>query len=248
VTQTDTIFAVRQDVDLDDIPGSLPPTQTVPLELALPWRVDEFLSTMDRLSGLKNHIQTSGLSVVTVHAPQGRLTDDMFRSWALPTMAFAESVGARVVTFHPENCAKLEKPNLQRIAVANIKQLQRQFDPRVSIESFGNPKRVMSPEDIVGLGLPLTLDVSHLESARTLSIIGAHWRQIRVVHLSEYGWHEGHEKNRTHTPAGKTCEEVLRILKAKGWQGVITLEYLEEFRSVMFADRERLEKDWRRAM
>jgi sugar phosphate isomerase/epimerase len=234
-------FAVRREVDLraPELPKG------VPLEVALPWRLGDFLEQMDDLPRLEHYLIENGIHVASLHATQGKLTDDAFISWALPTVKLARKVGARIVVFHPNNAAKTEKFNLQLVALSNLKRLQRESGGVVvAIETFAHAKRVLTPEEVVTLKLPLVVDVSHLEPARTMTLIETYHRGIVGIHLSEVRWHDVYQKEHTHMPAGPICEKVLEKLRETKWRGVITLEYLSEFHELMFEDRDRLEAEW----
>ena len=235
-------FAVRREVDLraPELPTG------IPLEVALPWRLVDFLEQMKDLSRLERYLIENRVNVASLHAAQGKLTDDGFLSWALPTVELAKKVGASMVVFHLNNVAKKEKPNLQLLALANLRRLRHEAgDMAIAIETFAHPKRVLTPEEVVTLKLPLVVDVSHLDPGRTLALIDAYHAGIVGIHLSEVAWHEGYQKNQTHMPAGPVCQKVLEKLRQKNWHGVITLEYLREFHEKMFEDRARLEAEWR---
>lgn len=69
----------------------------------------------------------------------------------------------------------------------------------------------------------MTLDVSHIrDNSFIRQIIESYWHNIRVVHLSAKGEREHH------LPIDSFCVEVVKLLKDKGWQGNIILEYLPQ--------------------
>ncbi len=178
-------FSIRRSIYFDAFDKWLSGLAGVPIELALPYKLDDFLTGMDRLDALAAYIHEKGVVVNTVHATQGRLCDDRFMSWALPTMTFAEKIGALVVVFHPESVRKLDKPNLQVVALNNLKALQRLTSVTVAVETFGNAKRIITPEEMIEFRLPMVLDTSHLFQQRIFTVIEQYSRGIVAVHLSE---------------------------------------------------------------
>ena len=195
---------------------------------------------MDRLDALAAYINEKGVIVNTVHATQGRLRDGRFMSWALPTMKFAEKIGAAAVVFHPESVRKLDKPNLQVVALNNFKALQRLTSATVAVETFGNAKRIITPEEMIESDLPMVLDTSHLFQQRIFTVIEQYSRGIVAVHLSELRG-EGKE-SLPHLPVETYGFTVLQRLKEKGWNGTVTLEYLPDYHDRLIPDRARLEE------
>lgn len=238
-------FGIRRAVDLQRIPVSLAGLGDIIIECALPYKLDEFLEQQDQLPALESYIQENDIRVGTVHAPQGHLTEAFFFSWALKTMRFAESVGASCVVFHPENCKLDRKSNIQLTALQNIRRLQRETSVTVAIETFGGPKRVLTPEDILSKKLPMVLDTSHLFPERSLDLIRTYAHNIAGVHLSEsrldeHPEHRG-EKNQ-HQPVKEFAFHVLDELVMKKWQGTVTLEYMPWWHHRLVDDCRMLQK------
>lgn len=236
-------FSIRRDVDLQSFEKDLSGLEGVPIELALPYILDSFLLHVDRLLELADYVRDAGILVSSVHAAQGRLSDPNFISWALPTVRFAEAVGAGIVVFHPERTAKIDRRNLQMVALGNVKRLQRETDATVAIETFANPRCVLTPEEILERKLPMILDTSHLFVERILGIIEAYSQGIASVHLSELRG-EGKE-SLPHLPVESYGIEVLQALRATGWDGNVTLEYLPQFHDRLIPDRATLEELFR---
>lgn len=232
-------FLIRRGVNLHSFDESLTGLARIPIELALAYRLDDFLAGMDRLDALAEHINDKAIAVSTVHATQGRLSDVRFMSWALPTMKFAEKIGIPVVVFHPEAVRKLDKPNLQVMALNNLKALQRLTSVTVAVETFGNSKRIITPEEMIEFGVPMVLDTSHLFQQRIFAVIEAYSRGIVAVHLSELRG-EGKE-SLPHLPVETYGFAVLERLKERGWDGPVTLEYLPQYHDRLVSDRETLE-------
>jgi len=210
--------------------------------LALPYVLDSFLAGMDHLDDLAAYVQSAGILVGSVHAPQGRLADETFLRWALPTIRFTEKVGAPVTVFHPESVPKLLKPSAQAIALRNAKRLQRETSVTVAIETFGNAKRVLTPEETAEFKLPMILDTSHLFVRRIFEVIEAYHSGIIGLHLSEMRYNEEAGHDLPHMPVASYGIEVLQTLRARGWDGNVTLEYLPQYHDRLIPDRATLEE------
>ncbi len=234
-------FAIRREAHFETYEQDLKGLQGIPIELALPYQLEVYLQGRGRLEALTTFVKDARISCPSVHAPQGRLTDDNFLSWAGETVRFAEAVGAGVVVFHPENTRKDARTNLQLTALGNIRKLQRETGLRIAVETFGGPKRLLSPEEIGERHLWMVLDTSHVEQDRARDLIGRYHGTIAAVHLSEMRLDEKTGEKRPHLPVTDFGREVLRLLEAKGWQGTVTLEYLPEYHDQLLPDREKLE-------
>lgn len=232
-------FSIRREINFFNFEKDLSGLDGVPIELALPYILDDFLAGMDRIDDLATFVKNNSIIVNSVHAPQGRLTDERFMFWALPTVQFAEYIGACLVVFHPENATKLSKPNLQTIALQNVKVLQSRTPVTVAIETFGKAKNLITPEETIEKGLPMVLDTSHLFVERIFEVINSYAHGIAGVHLSEARG-EGKETLQ-HLPVRTYGFAVLEKLKEKSWDGSITLEYLPEFHDQLIPDRDALQ-------
>lgn len=231
-------FAIRQEVSLNDFPARLFQIGRMPVELALPYKLEDYLEQAQKgfLEALAASVKFCGTVVSSVHATQGHLTDPGFMTWALETVRFAEEVGAGVVVFHPEQSRKDRRLDFQVMALQNLKRLRRETEITVAVETFGGPKRILSPEEIGEKGLPMVLDTSHLFMERTLGVIRRYHKSIVLVHLSEP------RDGRQHMPVEGFGFDVLDTLKAVGWEGPVTLEYLPEFHSELVPHVEVLER------
>jgi hypothetical protein len=212
--------------------------------LALPYRLSDFVPSMDKLGELTAFIRAHNLRVIGVHAPQGSLVDDDFGKWATPTMQFTRDVGAGYCVFHPNRAAKTRRSDLQIIARDNLRALHIAVpEVLICLESFSGD-RVYTPEEIVESPWLLVLDLSHVDPGRAYALIQASCARIGVIHVSEIAWYEKYAKQRSHMPAGPTCARAFELLRQKKWDGVLTLEYLPDFRAQMITDRVRIEAEF----
>lgn len=192
-----------------------------PIELALPWRYIKFwLEAEDRIDEIISFFGKRKLDILSIHATQGRISEPSFLKWGSDTIRIAEALNCRDITVHP-NIDKKNKPEAQNAALTFLKDIQKGHQVQFSVETFGNNKRVFTPDEIMEFNLPMTLDVSHVrEDKRVLEIIEKYSHNIPVVHLSS------RSQDFQHYPVDDFCIEVLRILKDKKWQGNVILEYM----------------------
>ncbi|MEW6376456.1 MAG: TIM barrel protein [Thermodesulfobacteriota bacterium] len=239
-----TQFGIRREVDLNDFEKSLGGLKGIPIELALPHKLENYNLRRTKMTELGKYMIENDIIIYSVHAPQGHLASKDFTEWAGETVKLAESVGARVVVFHPENIKKFGKADKQIIALRNIKQLQRETKVKVGIETFGGRKRILSPEDIIQKELPMVLDISHLFERRTFEIIDRYYSNIIGVHLSEKRYDEIEKESLPHMPIKELGFKVLDRLKELSWKGVVTLEYLPKYHDRLIKDRQMLEQTY----
>jgi len=233
-------FSIRREAGFLTYAQDLKGLVALPIELALPYRLDEYLEGASALPELAAFVRQEEIRCPSVHAPQGRLTHEGFLSWAHDVVRFAGMIGASTVVFHPENVRKDERQNLQVVALGNLKALQRGTRVRVAVETFGSSKRVLLPEEIGEKQLWMVLDTSHLFPERIFPLIERYHGTIAAVHLSEMRA-DAIGQVRPHMPVRDYGFEVLRALKEKGWQGTVTLEYLPDYHDQLASDREVLE-------
>lgn len=234
-------MGIRKDVDLTNIHGTLTTDYAgVPLELALPYKLYDYLQSRDNMPALRDYVLENGFTCNSVHATQGRLTDKDFLSWASETVRLAEDIGAGFVVFHPERAGKDDRLDKQALAIRNIACVQKETAVKLAVETFGKADRILTPEEIAGKDIPMVLDVSHLDRQRTLNIIKKHTDSIAILHLSEVGYDERERKEMPHMPIKDFSFQVLDLLKNNGWSGVVTLEYLPWHHYKLLPDREKL--------
>ncbi len=239
------VFGLRKEINMSDIAGSLQGLRLIPIELALPWRRQDYEATKDRLQEVEDYVRHEGLVIAGLHATQGSLTQDDFLSWAISTQKMAHRLGAAYVVYHPNRVAKTRRGDLQLFAMQQLKALQRAVpEVAVCLETFGGPDRVFTPEEIVTSPFAMVSDLSHLDPARSYALIEASHTRIRTIHVSEVAWHGGYGKNQSHMPAGPVCARAFEMLQQRRWDGTLTLEYLAEFHEQMFDDRQRIEREW----
>jgi len=191
-----------------------------PVELALPYRVGDFLAVRDRMDEVRDFVQGKKIQVLSVHAAQGNLVADDCDRWAEPAMRLADELGARSVTF-PPNQVKTGRIGAQDVVRKHLAALQRKATALAAVETFGGRRRVFRPEEIVTAGLPMILDTAHLHhDEQILSLIRRYHRNIPAVHLSARGTGEHH------LPIDAFCLQVVDLLSGLGWNGGIVLEYL----------------------
>jgi len=200
-----------------------------PVELALPHRMDDYRVVEPHLDEMATRISEQGTRCVAVHAPQGRL-DDKFEGWGEQTVRFAEKVGARIAVFHPHRVPQEVRLREQPEVLRLLRRLQQRTGVVVSVESFGSSRMVLRPEEACLLGIPLTLDTSHLYHERSLQLIGQYSSSIAHVHLSEA------RDGGVHLPIREAGFEILERLRKRGWDGTVCLEYLWDYRDEALQD------------
>jgi sugar phosphate isomerase/epimerase len=228
------IFCVRREIIVDDddwleklIRGLV--DTACPVELALPHRMDDYLVIEPYLDEIADRIEEIRVRCVSVHAPQGRL-DERLDAWGERTVRFAEELGAGIVVFHPHRVPQLARLGEQPQVVRQLRGLQRGTPVTVTVEAFGSKRIVLYPEECCQMGMPLTLDTSHLFHVRSLQIIAQYARNIAHVHLSEA------RDGGVHLPVRHSGFEILEHLRRHHWDGAVCLEYLWEYHDEALQD------------
>ena len=208
-----------------------------PVELALPYRVVDFLPIADRMDEIGGFLKGRGVKVLSVHAPQGNLADEDYARWATPAMSLAELLGARSVTFHPSLSRRAGREAGQAAAIRHIGELQEGARALACIETFGGKRRMFHPEEIAEESLPMVLDTAHLhDDDRILRLIRGYYQGIPTVHLSARGEKEHH------LPLDAFCLDVVSLLVDLNWEGSLVLEYLPWHHYRTATDLELLER------
>jgi len=192
----------------------------IPIELTLPYKYDDWKGVVKNFDRMLTTLEDSHVTINTVHATHGKISDKSIFEWGQQTIRVAEHFGAQTITVHP-NCVRKQRGDMQVLARSYLRQLQRHTSVVISVETFTSNDRIFSPEEIIAYKLPMTLDTAHIyEHERIMRIIDNYWGNIHVVHLSARG-EEG-----PHLPIDSFCIQVVRKLVNLKWSGTITLEYL----------------------
>lgn len=224
-------FSISKSLHFDDFSRWLSGLEKIPLELALPHDMQEFLSIVGRLDELKEYVRDNNIVVNSVHAPHGRLSANAFPSWALPVTRFSFRVSARFCVFHPENhVAKARKPDFQTTALSYIKSVQTKVPVPIAIETLRSNSRLFTPGEIVQDNLPMVLNTSYVQEQQAIKLIEQYSGNIVDIRLSENG-----------ISSEGPGISLLEVLKVRKWDGSVTLEYLPENQDRLVPDRERLE-------
>lgn len=85
-------FGIRQSFDCLEQFESRYKEIRVPIELALPHKMQDYQRVRPCLMNLATQLKAWGTQVLCVHAPQGRITDPDFLSWASETGRFADAI------------------------------------------------------------------------------------------------------------------------------------------------------------
>lgn len=241
-------FGIRQEIDLADFSKYLDPLQGIPIELALPHRIEDYFKSRRILDDLERYIRQKGVVCQSIHAPQGRISDEYFMSWAEEVVLFAEMVGAEIVVFHPEQCRPAMKANCQSMALVRIRKLQEQTSVTIGIETFGGERRIFRPLEIIEFQLPMVLDVSHVTEEESRELIKRSLKSIVAIHLSAIGIDPQTGEDGHHLPVNDFCIEILNSLNRAAWKGPVTLEYLPWHHDKLLKDRELLEKRYSKSV
>ncbi len=127
----------------------------------------------------------------------------------------------------------LRNPSVLR----NVKRLQRKTSTTVAVETFGNAKRIITPGETIEFKLPMVLDTSHLFASGIFQVIEAYHSGTVGVHLSEMRYDDAAGHDLPHLPVASYGIEALR---AKSWDGNVTLEYLPPFHDRLIPDRRKV--------
>ena len=217
----------------------------MPIEIALPPRLDDFLRDRHLLQDVKLHIDQFGIPVRSLHAPHGDLADQAFREWADEIAGFAEAQGAETAVFHPETRTGEERNDGKALALENIRSLQARTQAAIAVETFWEEDRVLTPDEIMDNGLPMVLDTSRIPKPEITWITESYHTHVKNVHLSAVTpGGEHHIAMRKFRPIDNDpfCLDLLDRLHELGWNGVVTLEYVPWLSSKSMEDRHLLER------
>jgi len=242
-------FCIRREIDLNNCEERLKKVKGVPIELALPPRLEDFLPHKDRLADLQRLLYTLEIPVQSVHAPHGHLAAETFRDWSRVVVDFAESVRAPIVVFHPEVHLPEVRRERQAAALLNLKHVQDRTKVVIALETFWDADRVMMPDEIMEHHIPLVLDTSRIPRSEITWIIESYHTHIANVHLSAMApgaTREDVVKQFRPIDNDAFCLDLLDRLFELEWSGVVTLEYMPWLSEKQIEDRQLLERIYHR--
>ena len=238
-------FCIRRQIDGSNSNERLGRLQGVPIELAFPQDLGEFLRDKERLPDIEQQVKTFQVPVYSVLAPDGHLADANFISWAGKSVQFAEAVGAGIVVFHPEPAGP-DSGDLDHLSVAeNIRHLQDRTRVVLAVETMWNSQHVLSPDQIMQAGLPMVLDTSHLPKPEITWVVETYHTHIVNLHLSAVTRDrelKGIVNQYQPVERDNFCLDLLDRLQELEWNGVVTLEYMPWFHTKVLEDRKLLDR------
>jgi hypothetical protein len=237
-------FCIRQQITYANSDGRLRKLQGVPIELALPPELDEFLKGKERLADVAAQVKAYKVPVYSVHAPDGHLADGTFLDWAGRVVQIAESVGAGIMVLHPEPVPS-GRVGDQQAVLENIRHLQDRTKVTIAMETFWDTARALTPDAIMEHQIPMVLDTSRLPKSEITWAIEAYHTNIVNIHLSAVTHDRGLKGiARQHQPVDRDgfCMDILDRLQELGWYNVVTLEYMPWLHSKVLEDRKLLER------
>jgi sugar phosphate isomerase/epimerase len=238
-------FCVRHSIDFANSSGRLSKAQGVPIELAFPQELDEFLKGKDRLTDVARQVKEHQVPVYSVHAPEGPLADAAFLEWAGEVVQFGEAVGAGIVVLQPEAADAGTAGKDFQMVLENIRSLQARSRLTLAVETLRDRPRVLSPDEIMQHQLPLVLDTSQLPKSEITWVVETYHSHVVNLHLSAVIRDKEFEGiERKHQPIDRDgfCLDVLDRLQELGWNGVVTLEYMPWLFAKVVEDRMLLER------
>ncbi len=238
-------FCVRREIGLTNSEERLSRFKNIPIEIALPPDLDDFLENRHRLSDVRLYVDRFNIPVRSVHAPHGDLAGQRFRDWAEEVVGLAVALGAETAVFHPEARPGDIRSGDRSAAIENIKFLQDQAQVTVAVETFWGEDIVLTPDEIMTHRLPMVLDTSRIPKPAITWIMESYHTHVRNVHLSAVtpiGEHPAAARQFRPIDNDPFCMDVLDRLHELGWNGVVTLEYLPWLSSKSVEDRSLLEQ------
>ncbi len=237
-------FCIRQQITFANSDSRLRNLRGVPIELAFPAELQEFLDGKDRLGDVAEQVKAYEVPVRSVHAPEGHLADAGFPDWAGSMVQFAEAVGAGIIVFHPEPLPSGDEGK-QRAALDNILHLQDRTRVAIALETFWDSRRVITPDAIMQNQMPMVLDTSRLPKSEVIWAVESYYTHIVNIHLSAVTRDSGLKGiARPHQPIDRDgfCMDLLDRLHEMGWYNVVTLEYMPWLHEKVLEDRRLLER------
>ncbi len=238
-------FCIRQPITFADSNARLRGLSGVPIELAFPPELVEFLAGKDRMQDVVRQVKEHHVPVCSVHAPDGHLADETFGAWAGRVVQAAESMAAPIVVLHPEPAPPGAKAADQEAVLGNIRHLQDRTSVTIAMETFWDTPRVLTPDQIMRNQLPMVLDTSRMPKPEITWVIESYHTHIVNLHLSSVIRDRGLKGiARQHQPIDRDgfCMDLLDRLQELEWGGVVTLEYMPWLHAKVLEDRKLLER------
>ena len=238
-------FCIRQPITFSTSNDRLRKVSGIPIELAFPQDLDEFLAGKDHLQDVVQQVKEHKVPVQSVHAPDGHLADDLFGDWAGRVVQTAEALKAPIVVLHPEPEPQGFAEPDHRAVIDNIQHLQDRTKVTIAMETFWDMPRILMPDEIMQNQLPMVLDTSRMPKSEITWVIESYHTHIVNLHLSSVTRDTGVKGiARQHQPIDRDgfCMDLLDRLQELGWQGVVTLEYMPWLHAKVLEDRKLLER------
>jgi hypothetical protein len=235
-------FCIRREIDQLNSDDRLSKLRGVPIELAFPQDLAEFLKDKDHLVEVERQVKDYEVPVYSVHAPDGHLADGNFIDWAGKAVQFAEAVGSGIMVLHPE-AAVPDAGDLDHLSVIeNIRHLQERT--RVVIAgTFWDEKQVLTPDKIMNQACPWYWTPP--SRVRIIWVIETYNTHIVNLHLSAVTRDresEGIAKQNQPVERDNFCLDLLDRLQELEWNGVVTLEYMPWLQAKVLEDRKLLDR------
>jgi sugar phosphate isomerase/epimerase len=240
LTHIPMYFCIRREIDYSNSDDRLSKLRGVPIELAFPQDLAEFLKDKDHLADVERQVKGYEVPVYSVHAPDGHLADGNFIDWAGKAVQFAEAVGSGIMVLHPEAAAP-DSGDLDHLSVVeNIRHLQERTQVVIAMETFWDKKRILTPDQIMNASMPMVLDTSRLPKSEIMWVIETYHTHIVNLHLSavtrDHGL-KGIAKQYQPVERDNFCLDLLDRLQELEWDGVVTLEYMPWLHAKVLEDR-----------
>lgn len=211
----------------------------VPIELAMPYFMAIYQLIRPNLIEIAQKIKSYSCGILSIHSVQAPITNDEFLIWGKEIADFAEFLGVKIITLHPNNTNKNQSNQIN--ALKNLRYFKQLCRNNIifSIETFTGNRRIFTPDEIVEFNLPMTLDTAHIEDNQKIwHLLKIYKENIKTVHLSAKG------DSRHHLPIDNFCKEIVSYLIENDWDGSVILEYLPEFHNRLITDLEILKRSY----
>jgi hypothetical protein len=238
-------FCIRRQIDYSNSDDRLSKLRGVPIELAFPQDLVEFLLDKDGLAVVERQVKDYEVPVYSVHAPEGHLTDGNFIEWAGKVVQFAEAVGSGIMVLHPEAVAADSGDQGHLSVIENIRHLQERTRVVIAMETFWDKKRILTPDQIMNASLPMVVNTSRLPKSEITWVIETYHTHIVNLQLSavirDIGL-KGIAKQYQPVERDNFCLDLLDRLQELEWNGVVTLEYMPWLHAKVLDDSKLLDR------